>query len=110
MCLHQDLCIILKLIIGNNIVQIASHYNYLGLLLTEFLDYNEMAKCVSKSANRALSLLIVKRKSNGGFQHSTFTKLFDTLVIQLLAMVQVFGTPEVIHVSTVFNIKLLDFL
>lgn len=66
--------------IGNNIVQIASHYQYLGLLLTEFLDYNEMAKAVSKSANRALSLLIVKTKANGGFQYSTFTKLFDTLV------------------------------
>lgn len=28
--------------VNNNIVQIASQYQYLGLLLTEFLDYNEI--------------------------------------------------------------------
>jgi hypothetical protein len=41
---------------------VVSKYQYLGLLLTEFLDYNEMAKAVARSAGRALSLLIVKRK------------------------------------------------
>ena len=45
---------------NDNVVQIVSSYQYLGLLLTEFLDYNEMAKVVARSASRALSLLIVK--------------------------------------------------
>ena len=66
-------------------VCIVGKYQYLGLLLTEFLDYNEMAKAVAKSASRALSLLIVKSKAHGGFQHETFTKLFDTLVWSVIS-------------------------
>ena len=41
-------------------------YIYLGILLTEHLDYNIMAKHVSKAANRALGLVITKSKSFGG--------------------------------------------
>ena len=35
-------------------VSIVSQYNYLDLLLTEFLDYDEMAKAVAKAASRSL--------------------------------------------------------
>lgn len=44
--------------VGNVNLKTTSHYVYLGLLLTEHLDYTAMAKQVSKSANRALSLVI----------------------------------------------------
>ena len=59
---------------------VVSKYQYLGLLLTEFLDYNEMAKAVARAAGRALSLLIVKSKAYGGFHFDTYTKLYDSLV------------------------------
>jgi hypothetical protein len=59
---------------------VVSKYQYLGLLLTEFLDYNEMAKAVARSAGRALRLLIVKSKAHGGFHFDTYTKLYDSLV------------------------------
>lgn len=39
-----------------------------------------MAKEVAKFISRSLGLLISKCKANGGFQYSTFTKLFDSLV------------------------------
>ena len=65
---------------GNNILEIISQYNYLGLTLTEFLDYGIMAANVAKSASRALGLVIHKSKLNRGFPYECLTKLYDTLV------------------------------
>jgi hypothetical protein len=42
-------------LMGEKQLGVVSKYQYLGLLLTEFLDYNEMAKAVARSAGRALS-------------------------------------------------------
>ncbi len=64
---------------GNNICVVDS-YKYLGLMFTEYLDKNMMAKSVAKSANRALGLLIAKCKTFGGMSHDVFTKLYDSLV------------------------------
>ena len=47
---------------------------YHWLLLTEYLNYNYMAKAMAKSASRSLGLLIAKCKANGGFEYSTFTE------------------------------------
>ena len=44
----------------------------LGLLLTAVLSYEEMAKAVTKSASRALCLLITKCKAHGGFQYDVY--------------------------------------
>ena len=55
-------------------------YTYLGLVLTEHLDYQIMAKHVAAAANRALGLLISKHKSFGGFPFRTFSKLYDSTV------------------------------
>ena len=71
-------------VLNNNDMEIVPSYTYLGLLLSEFLDYNCMAKAVAKSASRSLGLLIAKCKANGGFQFDTFTKLFDTLVMSVI--------------------------
>ena len=57
---------------------------YLGLLLTEFLKYNDTANAVAKSASRSLGLLIAKCKANGGFAFSTFSKLFEALVMSVI--------------------------
>ena len=64
----------------NNQLDFAPSYQYLGLLFTEHLDYDIMAKTVAQSASRALGLLIAKCKQAGGFAYSTFTKLYDSLV------------------------------
>ena len=67
-----------------------------------------MAKAVSRSANRALSLLIVKSKAYGGFNIHVvhLANCLIHLFGQLLVMVQVSGAPNNIVVLKVFNIKL----
>ena len=88
---------------GNNL-NIVSQYNYLGLLLTEFLSYDEMAKAVAKSASRSLGLLISKCKINGGFKYFTFTKLFDTLVWSVIEYgASLWGTKDYSCVNSVKN-------
>lgn len=73
----------LEFMLNGNQLDIVSKYMYLGLLLNEFLDYNEIAKIEAKSASKSLGLLIAKCKANGGFEYSTFTKLFDTVVMSV---------------------------
>jgi hypothetical protein len=61
---------------------------YLGLLLTEVLNYDDMAKAVAKSASRSLGLLIAKCKTNGGFEYSTFTGVyFPTPIKNRIALI-----------------------
>ena len=45
---------------GNSILKIVDSYTYLGVLLTEHLDFKLTAKFVAQSASRALGLLIAK--------------------------------------------------
>ena len=57
-----------------------SKYTYLGLLLTEHLDYSETARAVAKSASRALGIVIAKCKANGGVPYNVFTQLYNSVV------------------------------
>ena len=66
--------------IGAKVIQVANQYVYLGLLLTEHLDYNMMVKHVSKSASKALGLVLSKFKAFAGLPYNTFTKLYDSMV------------------------------
>lgn len=89
---------------GGNTVEIVSNYTYLGLLFTEFFNYEAMAKAVSKSASRALGLLIAKCKVNGGFNYSTFTKLFDTLVWSVIEYgASIWGCREFTCINAIKN-------
>ena len=56
-------------------------YTYLGLVLTEHLDFDIMAKTVAQSPCRALGVVIAKCKSGGGFAVSTFQKLYESTSI-----------------------------
>ena len=51
---------------GESVVQYANSYLYLGITLTEHLDFSTTAKFVAKSTNRAFGLLIAKYKNRGG--------------------------------------------
>ena len=48
-------------------IETVNQYVYIGLLLTEHLDYMKMAKQVANSASRALGHLIIKVKTGGGY-------------------------------------------
>ena len=61
-------------------LSLVKQYKYLGLILTEFLDYGITAYNVAQSAGRALGLLIAKSKANGGMPYKCFTKLYESLV------------------------------
>ena len=84
-----------QFVFDNTIMEIVSQYTYLGLLLTEYLDYSMMAKAVAKSASRSLGLLIAKCKANGGFQYDFLQSFLTLLLCQSLNMVQLFGEPKI---------------
>ena len=52
---------------GSGIIETTDKYTYLGVILSEHLDYNIMTKCVAQRASRALGLLIAKCKCKTGF-------------------------------------------
>ena len=71
--------------LGEKPIGIETQYTYLGLLLTEHMDYNSMAKQVAKSANRALGLVISKYKAFGGLPYNSYTKLYDSIVYSTIS-------------------------
>ena len=54
-------------VFGNETIEITNQYTYLGILLSEHLDYNLMAKQVAISASRALGLVISKYRLLGDY-------------------------------------------
>ena len=70
---------------GSNELKIVDRYVYLGLTLTEFLNFTVMAKMVSQAAGRALGLLIAKYKTLGGMPFDVYNKLYDALVWPVIA-------------------------
>ena len=48
---------------NNEVLQYTDKYTYLGLVISEHMDYNITAKFVAQAAGRALGLLIAKFKS-----------------------------------------------
>ena len=65
--------------LGNENFQFVNQYIYLGILVTEHLDYTAIAKRVANSASRAFGLLVAKFKTLGGMPFNTYTKLYDLL-------------------------------
>lgn len=65
---------------GEILLSVIDRYTYLGIVLSEHLDYNIMVKCVAQSASRALGLLIARCKTIGGVPYNVFTKLYDSVV------------------------------
>lgn len=80
---------------GHSVIEYASSYVYLGITLTEYLDYSITAKVVAQRAGRALGLLIAKFKSCGGLPYEVYTKLYYSLVIPVISYgASVWGTKS----------------
>ena len=60
---------------GNTTLDTVPQYICLGLLLSEDMCYDKIAKHVCKVANRALGLVIAKCKVFGGFNFESYSKL-----------------------------------
>ena len=79
-------------------------YRYLGLVLTEFLDYAVMARNVAAAAGRALGLLIAKSKAHGGMPYECFSHLYDALVQSVINYgAAVWGDRELSCIGAVQN-------
>ncbi len=97
--------------VGCSVLSVVSSYKYLGLLLTEHLDYHAMGNAAAKSANRALGLLISKFKTIGGMHFSTFSKLYDTMVWPCISYgASVWGSRDVSAVNAVHHRAIRFFL
>ena len=89
---------------GSENIEIADSYTYLGILLTEHLDYHAMAAQVAKSASRALGLVISKYKSFGGMPFDTYKKLYDSVVWSTISYgAAVWGDREFSAINAVQN-------
>ena len=96
---------------GEKHLETVDQYLYLGLLLTEHLDYAKMAKQVSNSASRALGLLISKSKLAGGLTFSTYSKLYDSTVASIIGYgAAVWGCRQFSCIDAVQNRALRFFL
>lgn len=85
-------------------IGITPQYKYLGLTLTEHLDYTVTATDVATAAGRALGCLIAKSKTYGGLPFNCFTKLYDSLVLPIIMYgAAVWGTREYSCINAIHN-------
>ncbi len=70
--------------LGDDVVTVVHKYCYLGLVLTQFMDLNIIARYVVQAPQRALGVLVAKSKYQGGLPFKIITKFYDTLVQPML--------------------------
>ena len=56
-------------------IEYAWEYKYLGLILTEHLEWDSALEDIHKKANRALALLNHRARVCGGFHFNTYSML-----------------------------------
>ena len=96
---------------GNDPVSFIEKYKYLGLWLTEFLDKSLMAKELSKTAHRALGLLIAKAKAYGGMPFTVYTHLYNSQVLPIITYgSSIWGQSEFSCINAVHNRACRSFL
>ena len=89
---------------GSESIEVVSQYKYLGLILTEFLEYNVTTKIVSQSAGRALGLLMSKDKAFGGMPFECYSKCYDALVQSVINYgAAIWGSSNFSSISAVQN-------
>ena len=89
---------------GNANIETVCRYKYLGVILTEHLDFTIMTKTVAQSASRALGLLITKDKIFGGMSFQCFHKRYESLVQSVIDYSSaVWGTRSYSWIDAVQN-------
>ncbi len=66
------------------VLSIVTQYKYLGIIITEFIDYNVVAQILADTANRTLGSVINKYNKINGFVYYTYTKSFHSAVGPIL--------------------------
>ena len=89
---------------GNEVIAYKDRYRYLGLWLTEHLEYDCMAKEVAKAAHRALGLIIAKSKAYGGMPFDSFTLLYNACVLPVITYgAGIWGQKQYACIDAVHN-------
>ena len=89
---------------GDSEIKVVDKYKYLGLILTDHLDYQETARVVAQAASRALGLVIAKDKAYGGMHYDCFTTLYTSIVQSVINYgAAIWGTREYSCISAVQN-------
>ncbi len=70
--------------LGNMMLPIMTQYKYLGIVITEFIDYNIVVQILADATNRALGSVINKYKKINGFGYYNYTKSFHSAVGPIL--------------------------
>ncbi len=71
-------------VLGNSHIDFVSEYKYLGIVLNEFLQYENTAEVLAKSATRALGSVMNKFKSLKNMGFETYCKLYESCVLPVL--------------------------
>ena len=71
-------------LLGQSTLEIVSFYKYLGIHLSEFLDYNVTESVLAESSGRALSSIIGTFKNLGNLGFKSYTTLYDNGVVPVM--------------------------
>ena len=90
--------------IGDIPLSYKTFYKYLGVKLTEHLDFSAAEEFLADSSGRALGSIIGKFKALGNVGYNTFSKLFDAGVVPVMDYAAgVWGLRETKHGDKVRN-------
>ena len=70
--------------VGNETIDYASVYRYLGVHLIEHMDFNLIAETLAKAGGRALGAVISKIQSYKDVGFNTYSNLYDSCVVPVL--------------------------
>ncbi len=97
--------------LGNMVLPIVTQYKYLGIVITEFIDYNVVAQILADAANGALGSVINKYKKINGFGYYTYTKSVHSAVGPILDYAsEMWGYKNFTQIDAVQNKAIRIFL
>lgn len=70
--------------LGTEHLEMCRNYRYLGLEITEHLDYGFSVNTLANASSRAFGALVAKSRYVGGFGYATFTKLYQNCVVPVM--------------------------
>ena len=68
-----------------NKIDIVSQYKYLGVILDEFLSFDECASVLAQAGGRGLGAVISKFRSLNGCNYHTFYTLYNSCVVPIFS-------------------------
>ena len=71
-------------LLGNITIDFVEKYRYLGLMISENMDYTVSVKELSSAASRALGSLTSKYLHMGNMDYATYTKIYESTVIPVM--------------------------